>query len=78
MSYKLGVDVILGALIKVVPERVVAACSGAMNLINLGGINPKNRGNLSPADQEIRSGYRFRRGGGIPGRSGNDPGDRAL
>lgn len=35
------VDVILGALVKVVPERVVAACSGEMNLINVGGINPR-------------------------------------
>ena len=35
------VDVILGALIEVVPERVVAACSGEMNLINVGGINPR-------------------------------------
>ena len=36
------VDVILGALLDVIPERVVAACSGEMNLINLGGINPRN------------------------------------
>ena len=34
------VDVILGAMLKAVPERVVAACSGEMNLINVGGINP--------------------------------------
>jgi N-methylhydantoinase B len=35
------VDVLLGALLKAVPERVVAACSGEMNLINVGGTNPK-------------------------------------
>ena len=34
------VDVILGALLKAIPERVVAACSGEMNLINVGGIDP--------------------------------------
>ena len=33
------VDVLLGALLKAVPERVIAACSGEMNLVNLGGIN---------------------------------------
>jgi len=35
------VDVLLGALLKAVPERVVAACSGEMNLINVGGIDPE-------------------------------------
>ncbi len=34
------VDVVLGALIEAVPQRVVAACSGEMNLVNLGGIHP--------------------------------------
>ena len=34
------VDVVLGALLEAVPHRVVAACSGEMNLVNLGGINP--------------------------------------
>ena len=34
------VDVLLGALLQAVPERVVAACSGEMNLINVGGIDP--------------------------------------
>ena len=33
------VDVVLGALLKAVPHRVVAACSGEMNLINVGGID---------------------------------------
>jgi len=37
------VDVLLGALIEAVPERVVAACSGEMNLINVGGINPRTK-----------------------------------
>lgn len=36
------VDVLLGALYPVVPERVCAACSGEMNLLNIGGINPRN------------------------------------
>jgi len=35
------VDVLLGALLKAVPERVIAACSGEMNLINMGGIHPR-------------------------------------
>jgi len=35
------VDVLLGALLEAVPERVVAACSGEMNLINVGGIDPR-------------------------------------
>ena len=34
------VDVLLGALLEAVPERVVAACSGEMNLMNVGGIHP--------------------------------------
>jgi N-methylhydantoinase B len=34
------VDVLLGALYSVVPDRVCAACSGEMNLINIGGIDP--------------------------------------
>ena len=33
------VDVVLGALVDAVPDRVTAACSGEMNLVNLGGIN---------------------------------------
>lgn len=35
------VDVLFGALYQVAPERVCAACSGEMNLINLGGIDPR-------------------------------------
>ncbi len=34
------VDVLLGALHEVAPERVCAACSGEMNLLNIGGIDP--------------------------------------
>lgn len=35
------VDVVIGALVEAVPDRVVAACSGEMNLLNLGGIDPR-------------------------------------
>ena len=35
------VDVLLGALLQVVPDRVIAACSGEMNLVNVGGIHPQ-------------------------------------
>ncbi len=35
------VDVLLRALYQAVPERVCAACSGEMNLLNLGGIDPR-------------------------------------
>jgi N-methylhydantoinase B len=35
------VDVLLGAMLKAVPERVCAACSGEMNLVNIGGVNPR-------------------------------------
>ena len=35
-------DVLLGALAPVIPERVLAACSGTMNLLNIGGIDPRN------------------------------------
>ena len=34
------VDVLLGALHQAVPEKVCAACSGEMNLLNLGGLHP--------------------------------------
>jgi len=33
------VDVLLGALLQAVPDRVCAACSGEMNLVNVGGID---------------------------------------
>ncbi len=36
------VDALLGAFYKAVPRRVCAACSGEMNLVNLGGIDPRN------------------------------------
>ena len=35
------VDVVLGALIDAVPDRLTAACSGEMNLVNLGGIDDR-------------------------------------
>ena len=35
------VDVLLGAFLQVVPERVCAACSGTMNLLNIGGTDPR-------------------------------------
>ncbi|MCA9249190.1 MAG: hydantoinase B/oxoprolinase family protein [Planctomycetales bacterium] len=36
------VDVLMGALNQAAPERVCAACSGEMNLLNLGGIDPRS------------------------------------
>jgi N-methylhydantoinase B len=36
------VDALLRALIQAVPERVPAACSGTMNLLNIGGIDPRD------------------------------------
>jgi len=36
------VDVLLGALKDAVPNRVTAACSGTMNLFNIGGIHPES------------------------------------
>ncbi|MBI2193955.1 MAG: hydantoinase B/oxoprolinase family protein [Planctomycetes bacterium] len=35
------VDALLGALYQAIPDRVCAACSGEMNLVNLGGIDPR-------------------------------------
>jgi N-methylhydantoinase B len=35
------VDVLLGALLPALPERVCAACSGTMNLLNIGGLHPE-------------------------------------
>jgi N-methylhydantoinase B len=35
-------DVLLGALSQAVPEKVQAACSGTMNLLNIGGTNPRS------------------------------------
>ena len=34
------VDVLMGALYQAAPDRVCAACSGEMNLVNIGGIDP--------------------------------------
>ncbi len=36
------VDVLLGALHQAAPQHVCAACSGEMNLLNIGGINPRD------------------------------------
>ncbi len=36
------VDAMLGAFYQAVPDRVCAACSGEMNLINIGGIDPRS------------------------------------
>jgi len=35
------VDVMTGALLKAVPERLTAACSGTENMIIIGGLNPR-------------------------------------
>jgi N-methylhydantoinase B len=35
------VDVLMGAFYQVAPRKVCAACSGEMNLLNLGGIDPQ-------------------------------------
>ncbi len=35
-------DVLLGALAEAIPERVQAACSGTMNLLNIGGRDPRS------------------------------------
>jgi N-methylhydantoinase B len=34
------VDVLAGAFLQAIPERVTAACSGTMNLLNIGGLDP--------------------------------------
>ena len=34
-------DVLLGALSQAIPEKVQAACSGTMNLLNIGGTDPR-------------------------------------
>jgi N-methylhydantoinase B len=39
------VDVLMGAFLQLIPERVSAACSGTMNLLNIGGRHP-NTGEL--------------------------------
>lgn len=35
------VDVLLGAMFQAAPERVCAACSGEMNIVNMGGLDPR-------------------------------------
>ncbi len=37
------VDVLMGALYQAAPDRVCAACSGEMNLVNIGGMDPVTR-----------------------------------
>jgi N-methylhydantoinase B len=41
------VDALLGAFYQVVPDRVCAACSGEMNLINLGGLDQRSGENFN-------------------------------
>ncbi len=36
------IDVLLAAFYQIVPNRVCAACSGEMNLLNIGGMDPRN------------------------------------
>lgn len=36
------VDVLLGALADVIPDRISAACAGTMNIINIGGVDPES------------------------------------
>jgi N-methylhydantoinase B len=36
------VDALMGAFLQIIPERAAAACSGTMNLLNIGGIDPRN------------------------------------
>jgi N-methylhydantoinase B len=36
------VDVLIGALYQAVPDRVLAASSGTMNLLNIGGVDPRS------------------------------------
>jgi N-methylhydantoinase B len=36
------VDALLRALIEAAPDRAIAACSGTMNLLNVGGVDPGN------------------------------------
>ena len=36
------VDALMGAFLQIIPERAAAACSGTMNLLNIGGRNPRS------------------------------------
>lgn len=36
------VDALMGAFLQIVPERAAAACSGTMNLLNIGGRDPRS------------------------------------
>ena len=37
------VDALMGAFLQIIPERAAAACSGTMNLLNIGGRDPRSR-----------------------------------
>lgn len=60
------VDVILGALGKLVPERAMAACQGSMNNLAIGGINPRT-GKPFTLYETIAGGF-----GGRPTKDGID------
>jgi N-methylhydantoinase B len=60
------VDVIFGALAQVVPERVGAACSGTMNLLNIGCLSVDS-GHYSTFVETYGGGQ-----GGLPGQDGMD------
>ena len=36
------VDALMGAFLQIIPERAAAACSGTMNLLNIGGRDPRS------------------------------------
>lgn len=64
------VDVLLGALAQAVPEKVCAACSGEMNLVNLGGMwrgagtQPRPKTDRSDAPPTLYFNYVETYGGG--------------
>jgi N-methylhydantoinase B len=57
------VDVILGAMAKLVPDRAIAACQGSMNNLAIGGTNPRTGGSFSIYETI---------GGGVGGRPDKD------
>ena len=50
------VDVILGALAKICPERTIAACQGTMNNLAIGGLDPRT-GRLYSLYETIAGGF---------------------
>jgi len=54
------VDVILGAMGKLVPDRAIAACQGSMNNVAIGGIDPRSGGAYS-LYETIAGGFGARR-----------------